>query len=142
MSDTYSVNPKSSHKAEVLSYIGSFVSLTILIIFILKFPHTLDSFGMSWYPFIGISLALTLFICRICTLLEKWKISRSVIKFLSFIGKCSLEIYLLHEIIFAKAHKYELSTLPWFGIYITVIIIGCLYHIVIEKLKSRFICPA
>jgi peptidoglycan/LPS O-acetylase OafA/YrhL len=80
-------------------YIVAILSLTILLY--VKYNHQgwLWYYGMYWYPFIGITPGLCLFIAY---LLEKINSTR-LLKMLSFLGALSLEIYLLHIKPFIKA---------------------------------------
>lgn len=59
-------------------------------------------------------------------------------KILCFVGNCSLEIYLIHEVVFPLAYqKIEsifINNLYWLMISIVVIIVSYIYHVVISKL--------
>jgi len=80
-------------------YSIALVSLVLLLFVKHVYPEWLWNDGLYWYPFIGITPGLCLFVVYV---LEKTK-PAYVLKVLSFLGALSLEIYLLHIKPFTKA---------------------------------------
>lgn len=83
---------KISRKTEVVAYIIMLVSIFILFIVKTKCPdNIITMFGLNHFPFLFATLGFIFLLIRIFRVLPD-----IILKMLNFIGKYSLELYLIH----------------------------------------------
>lgn len=94
-------------------------------------PQYLWSHGLYWYPFILITPPLCIAISRIAMVLEKAKVTKPLISFLSLCGNYSFELYLVHILLtlcisaFIRLFKLShISNVIW-GAGTVLIVVGC-----------------
>lgn len=73
-----------------------FAGIAALTASYVMFPQYLWPYGLHWYPFLLIAPPLCLAISRISMLLEKSKLTKPVLSFLSLCGDYSFEFFLVH----------------------------------------------
>lgn len=123
---------KQIRKKEVVFMAISFIlGVLILMSSFIFAKQYLGSFGLYWYPFILITPPLCVAISYVSMFLEKAKITKLIVRFLSLCGDYSFELYLVHipmfsiiPAFFAKFIPSGFSYLTWIA-YIVAIIIGC-----------------
>lgn len=88
---------KQISKKHVLGLIISFaIGLFFLVTSMIYMKGRLTAFGLLWYPFILIVPPFCVGISCFLTLLEKTKITKPLVSFLSLCGNYSFELYLIH----------------------------------------------
>lgn len=94
------VKGKTLSRKHGLPIVGVLIfGIGMLLALILLFPDYLWSHGLYWYPFIVITPPLCLTISSVSALLEKCKITKPIVAFLSLCGEYSFELYLVHILI-------------------------------------------
>lgn len=98
--------------------------------------------GLYWYPFIFTAPAIVFLLCRLFSWAERrapW-----ALRGLNLAGICSLEIYLLHIVLFPYIHLP--SNWMWPFVYAAMVFLGYVYHTlaakVLTSLSGRFRSPA
>lgn len=84
--------------------ISFFIGIILLGLFLTKYSAYLWNLGLWWYPFILITVPLSLFIVCILDIINKKYNNK--FGMLSFLGAYSLEIYLFHERILILASYF------------------------------------
>lgn len=125
---------------ELFIYAMGVVGCGLLLIFwkwrsveFISFDQISNS-GLHWYPFIFIAQALTFLLCRLFSWMEHrapW-----LLHCFEVVGKCSLEIYLIHVVAFEYIHPQ--STIAWPFIYAVMILSGYVYHIALTKVLDYY----
>lgn len=124
-------------EAEVSAYVTgifSYITLYYLREFI---PALMWPYGLHWYPFIFIAPAVIFSLCRLFSLLNTVSAGRKIYCALDKIGKYTLEIYLIHIVLFDYLHIE--SSLLWILIFALMIVCGWFYHKCIMAIVSRLV---
>ncbi len=128
---------KINKRILVISFILMMSSFVILFIFYTKLPNLLWSYGLYWYPWIIIAPCLSLLLA---SLMDKFCIKlKYLLLILRRLGISSLEILLVQDYIFAKLKDINFSLVNAFLIAIGAILLGLLFHIIIEYSKKTVI---
>lgn len=126
------------NKKRWICCLGIFVaSIVILFFIVFKLTDFLWAYGLWWYPFIIIAPVMSLCLAWCFDKLQK-------IKFISFffktLGKASLEILLISDYLFANYKKIGITAtselLTAIIVAVLSVILGILFHILIEKCKD------
>ena len=114
-----SVNSKTLKKKQmVISYFLMLIGFVFLYYSINKLPDFLWSYGLYWYPFLLITHGLCVLITLFSMKIERYKLGKSFLKSLFFIGNHTFEIYLTHILIFSFYSKLiEKNVLADLNIY-------------------------
>ena len=140
-------------KLNVVILLLGILLLGLVIIF--TTPAIRWQFGLWWYPFIIIAYPLCLLLALSFQCMEDYRTNISIFKimrkFVSFCGRYSLEIYLIHVVIFKILpvfvkkilpvvidHKFNIGRIPEYSIYALLAI--CLSPL-LSKLTSPFRMP-
>lgn len=125
-------NNKQIKGREIIGMVAAFIlgigSLLSCIVFAKQY---LWSYGLYWYPFILITPGLCVAISYVSMMLERTKIFKPIVSFLSLCGDYSFELYLVHilliSVISAFIEKYSLSNIRYFlwAAGIVCLFIGC-----------------
>ena len=134
---------KQISKKHIFSLIISFtIGILFLAASMIYMKGRLTAFGLLWYPFILIVPPFCVGISYVLTLLEKNKITKPLVSFLSLCGNYSFELYLIHiDLISAISlftTKFNLSETNLF-VWITgggALVIGCF---ILRRLSIFFI---
>lgn len=127
---------------EAACYALGLCAYSLLLIFCKSFSaNTLWNGGYYWYPFIFITPALVLLLCRFFS----WAEARVplVLRGFEFAGAYSLEIYLIHIVAFEYLHIS--SPWAWPFIFAAMVLCGYIYHTAAVKvlaLRPRAASPA
>lgn len=93
-------------KKEMIMLSAAFmVGFALLLCSFVFAKDYLWSHGLYWYPFILITPFLCFMISYVAMLLEKTKITKPIVGFLSLCGGYSFEIYLMHIFVFEAVRK-------------------------------------
>ena len=84
----------------IILIIGMIFGIVMLKYSLVHYAKYLWNYGLYWYPFIFITPGLCLCISQLCLLIEKIFIGRGIIKIISVVGSHTLEIYLVHVLLF------------------------------------------
>ena len=131
----------------VFGGIAFILGITILLLSYVFAKQYLWSYGLYWYPFVLITPPLCLGISYVSMFLEKAKITKPIISFLSLCGNYSFELYLVHiplfSIIPVLIKKYDLSNINYliWAAGIVAIAIGCYVLRYLTVLLNR-LCAA
>lgn len=117
----------------IISFVLMTISFILLFIFYTKLPNLLWPYGLYWYPWIIIAPCLSLLLAK---LMDISKHSAYLLSVLRRLGKSSLEILLVQDYVFDRLKDIKFSLLYSFLIAIGTIILGILFHIVIEYGKE------
>lgn len=117
---------------EMLTYL--FGAFGYIVMYYLRetFPLLMWPYGLHWYPFIFIAPAVTFLLCRLLSLMDTTSIGHKICEILGKVGQCTLEIYLIHIVLFDYLHIE--SSLLWILIFITMISCGYVYHRLIMQI--------
>ena len=96
----YYENKKINIKIEIFLYVLSVVGVLIASFCAIKLEKYLTVYGLYWYPYILIIPGLVFALARLFNFIENVKILKFINLFFSFLGCITLEIYLIHVIIF------------------------------------------
>ena len=118
----------------ILCIAGFVIGVGGMIFLFLRFPRLLWPYGLWWFPFILIAPTMSLLLSKLFCLCERafrhWHAA------LRYLGKASLEIFLISNFIFARVKSaVDVNTLPgWKTVLITLgaIAAGILFHILIQ----------
>lgn len=117
-------------RLELASYALGLFSYWLLWIFLRSLPgRLLWNGGCYWYPFILITPAMVLLLCRLFSLLGRWV--PGALRFFEVAGECSLEIYLIHIVAFSYIHPS--SNWAWPVIFAAMVLCGYAYHTALAK---------
>ncbi len=98
------LSQKKDYKLSILSVVLLIIvmifGIMMLKYFLIHYSKYLWSYGLYWYPFILITPGLCLCVSLFCMLIEKNIIGKGIIKILSVVGNHTLEIYLVHVLLF------------------------------------------
>jgi peptidoglycan/LPS O-acetylase OafA/YrhL len=94
---------KKSHK--IAWILAAFPSAAVAYYFVCIRPGIGWNMGLNWYPFLGIVPGICFLLSWICDILAATRM-RGLLSFGSFIGKHSLEIYLVHVLFFEIYKDY------------------------------------
>ena len=120
---------------ECTLYLLGVIGWILLYIAERSVPQLLWNYGLYWYPFILITPASLLLLCRIFDVLGKHGIGKMLNTCLASMGKCSLEIYLIHVKIFEQVTFT--SNLAWLFLMVMISIVGYAYYTVITKITDK-----
>lgn len=120
---------------EYTIYLLGVIGWILLYIAERSMPQLLWNYGLYWYPFILITPASLLLLCRIFDVLGKHGIGKVLNSCLAGMGKCSLEIYLIHVKIFERVTIT--SNWAWLFLMVMISIVGYAYHTVITKTTDK-----
>ena len=150
----YRKNPKKqpNNNMMILIYITGFFGLIGLVL-MNRFKNSMPEglYNVFW-PFILITPAFICLCASLFGMLEKWKYGRGLTGVFSFLGKISLDLYLIHIVIFRKlgvllentydtksAHPLSLKNLIiWAVVIILTVVVSYGYYNVINKLVMPF----
>lgn len=93
---TKELEQKDFRKLTALSVAAMLLGIACLALFVWRYPARLWSCGFYWYPFILITPGLCILISYAMEYLKKIKIGAWFETILSFVGKHSFEVYLIH----------------------------------------------
>ena len=118
-------------KAHIVAACVSFlVGIVSLVLCFTQTPDFMWSYGLYWYPFILITIPVCMAVSWISISLEKFKIAKPILSFLTLCGTYSFEIYLTHILLFAitndliKKQSLENNLFVWVVSFLAVIV-GC-----------------
>lgn len=124
-----SLNDKEISKREFAVNVVAFVmGCGLLAYFYKNYEPKLWSYGLHWYPFILIVPGMCLLISGISGYLVRYKVGKWIIDALSFVGKYTFELFMMHMLLFKVVHEWVLrgyivySEKIWFFTIIAVII--------------------
>ena len=91
-------------KRTVLALLGAMAAgITILLVCYYRCHEYLYPYGLLWWPFILIVPGLCLLLSWLSMLVERT--APIVIRFLRYVGGCTLEIYIVHMFVFHAARR-------------------------------------
>lgn len=94
-------------RKHILTGIAMLVAgVVMLLTFFFGAPRYLWSHGLHWYPFVLITAPVCVMISLVMPLLEKYRITRSIVSFFSLCGDYSFELYLIHLPLIDIIHSY------------------------------------
>lgn len=88
--------------------------------------------GFYWYPFILAAPALILLLCRLFSWMERR--TPHVLRLFETAGECSLEIYLIHVVVFERLSGVRNGMWPM--IFAAMLLFGYVYHRAVEKVLA------
>lgn len=115
-----------SKNLEIFTYISALISYIALYYLINTFPLLMWPYGLYWYPFIFIAPAVIFLLCRLFSLLNATAIGDKIYSMLKKIGEYTLEIYLIHIVLFDYLNIE--SPVHWIAIFIIMVLCGYVYH--------------
>ncbi len=118
---------------ELCLYLGAAVAGVCLLWVMAHKPEYLWSYGLHWFPFIVIAPASIILLSRMFGAFEKVVLGRGIKKLFAFLGEASLEIYLLHIVLFELFYKNTYTNMEWLGIIVLMLGAGILYHFIIKR---------
>lgn len=93
---------KQIRRREIAGMAIAFILGLVFIFYVLFFARQhLWDYGLYWYPFILITPPLCLAISYLSMVLERAKITKRIVAFISLCGDYSFELYLVHVLVFA-----------------------------------------
>lgn len=92
------------------------------------------NYGLYWYPFLLIAPAAVFLLCRFFSFLEAKAAGQKLLRVFQITGQCSLELYLIHIVVFPYLRLPSLW--PWPAIYAAAILAGCAYHALLSRLPG------
>lgn len=96
-------------------------------------------YGLFWYPFYLIAPGLAMDLGFLGFAIKKIKIISIIDVIIEKLGCASFEIFLWHIFIFETAQaKHVEGGLVWAGLFIMSMCLGCVYSLIINKLKVQF----
>lgn len=120
-----------------LSILITFLGTIFLFFNVYFFSEYLWSHALFWYPFILITPGLCIILFLLTQILIKIKL-KYLIKFVSYIGKISFEIYLIHILAFSILQHFKITNnLSYCIIIIFVILISSIYNKFISFLLQK-----
>lgn len=140
-----------SWKMRIIIYISGIVGFVILGL-LHKYKDTMPvDFYNVFYPCILISFAIICFFCQVFELLDKVKVGKAIIKIFEFIGKISLDIYLIHIVFFTPVgmliegsfekvnpKPFSISNfIIWTAIIVSTIFVSFVYNKVISLVSNK-----
>ncbi len=132
----YCNNYKITDRTKNIFYIGgifAFLSLVIMFLFLKEEKFT---YGLIRYPFIILAPALTMFFAEISTYINTY-IFKFILASLNYLGKISLEIYLIDTLLLALYNQRHLI-FPFYAKILFSIIIGICYAIIYKQFQKIF----
>lgn len=124
---------KTGRAFELSSCVLGFLGYVLLVIFRAALPDALLwNGGFYWYPFIFTAPAMVFLLCRFFSWLEVH--AHHVLRGFEIVGECSLEIYLIHVVIFDYLHVS--SNWMWLLVYAIVLFSGYMYHNTIRGIEK------
>lgn len=101
-------------------------------------------YGLYWYPFILIAPGLCVALSAVMSLLEKSSMTKWIVAVLSFVGKYSFEIYLVHLLIYDSVtymvNNHLIQRTDTVNVVSTLLIpVGCFVLVMITKLFTQVI---
>ncbi len=127
-------NRRIKLSAEILTYLLGIFSYFVMYHLREAFPLLMWPYGLHWYPFIFIAPAVTFLLCRLLSLMDTISIGHKICEMLGKVGQCTLEIYLIHIVLFDYLHIK--SSLLWILIFIIMVTCGYFYHRLIIRITS------
>lgn len=85
------------------------IGAAALVFFRLRFKDHLSSCGLYWYPFLLIVPGLCLLLSLLGMALSKFRAGKAIVRFFTFVGKHSLELYLAHVTVF-EGYEYFIKS--------------------------------
>lgn len=136
---------KQIEKRDILGIVVAFVlGIVSLASFVVFAKQYLWSCGLYWYPFILITPPLCFVISCVSKILERTKVTKWIVDFLSLCGDYSFEVYLVHipliyilPVVIAKYNLSNIGSLVW-AIGGLCIPIGCFVLRRLTVLLNRF----
>ncbi len=119
---------------EISAYLLGIASYTVMYYLREAVPLLMWPYGLHWYPFIFIAPAVTFLLCRILSLIDITAAGHKICELLDKVGQSTLEIYLIHIVLFDYLHIE--SSLLWILIFITIIFCAYFYHRLIIWITS------
>lgn len=118
---------------EAIIYLGAAIALGFLFFSFSNLEEYLRNYGIYWYPFIFVTPGTVLLLCRAFTKLQKLKTGRMMLHLLSLLGEVSIEIYLIHLVVYEYILHDTYSNALWFVVIIIMLALGEIYG---KALKS------
>lgn len=135
---------KSGKKVSYISVIVAFLLVTVLIIIrpintVFTFSDATMKLLCERYSYSILSISMIISVTFLINLVEKYKITKLLIKMFSFLGGLSLEIYLVHVCMLRLIVEYNLmhTFKPWvyyIGVLGLSIILGLLFNKIPNKI--------
>ncbi len=128
----FTENRDITWRLEIFTYISGIISYIIMYYLRNAVPLLMWPYGLHWYPFIFIAPAVIFLLCRLFCLLDATVTGHKIYCGLERIGGYTLEIYLVHIVLFDYLHIE--SGLLWTVIFAAMILAGYLYHALITAI--------
>lgn len=98
------------------------------------------TFGLWWYPFLLVAPGMIFLLALIGERMCKNKIMEKLVTGVSYLGGCSLEIFLIQVIFFNLFTDYYMvdTNLKWFVFSILSIIFGVFYSIALKWIRGKY----
>lgn len=126
-----------SRRHLVLSGVAAAVSMIALFFLVTMKPGWMAKYGFWWHPYFLSTPGCLYFTSWCLEKHEKWALTRQVNRGLSFLGGKSFEIYLCHLLVYTVALHFGLTGwLPWIGMAVLGLALGCLYSVLVTKFIS------
>lgn len=118
------------------------VGIMLFVYYYYRDVNVLWLYGLWWYPFLLITPGLCYVLSLLFNFIQKIKGLKIILVVLKCVGLASFEIYLLHidivKVIIAKA--VGMTNLRWGVAIVGMIMLGILYHYIIETLMKGYKC--
>lgn len=133
---------KLINRDKILIICSMVIGMIWLLVNFLFLPQYLDAYGLYWYPFILIIPGLCMLLSLILRRLKEVYIGNSIVEILKRVGKYTLEIYLVHMLVFdifkrivAEGLYISENNFTWILTIIVIIPVSFLLMAVVDSLK-------
>ncbi len=121
-----------------ISGVLAVVSMIALYFLVTLRPGWMNKYGFWWHPYLLSTPGCLYFTTWCLEKQEKLALTRQINRGLRFLGSKSFEIYLCHILVYTVALHFGLQGwIPWIGMALIGMTIGCLYSVLITKITSR-----
>ena len=127
-----------SRRQEYAAYVIMAAGFILYEAAVIWIPEDVGNIGLFWYPFAAIVPGLCILLTRVFSILAKWKIGKRALSILSYIGKSSFEIYLVHILGFDVLREYTIGNMRWLALFLMMLFIGMAYHVLITRASAFF----
>ena len=128
--------PTRRHR--ILAYAAMVLSMVAFYFLVTRHPGSLRKYGFWWHPFLFSTPGGLYMITWLMEKLDEHKATALINRGLAFLGTRSFEIYLCHILVYTVALTFGLQgVLPWIGMGILGLIVGCLYNLLINTLTAK-----
>ncbi len=128
--------PSRRHLA--LSGILMVVSMVAFYFLVVYFPGSLSRYGFWWHPFLLSTPGCLYFTTWLMEKQERWRLTRTINRGLTFLGGKSFEIYLWHILIYTMGLYYGVTGWThWILLGLIGLAAGCLYGMLVTQFTTR-----